>query len=95
MSIPLSLLPPAVPPKTSPDDRVWLDRIAQCAISCGATIEARKIRANELPLVLGTLIVALADHCGLPLENAIGICGSAARQMHAATPETAPNEIPS
>lgn len=49
----------------------WADQIAKCAISCARTIEVRKIRANEVPLVIGALVKGFCDHTGLPLETAL------------------------
>jgi hypothetical protein len=57
-------------PAALPDaDAQWLTRIVRCATSCAKTMEARKIRSNEIPVVLGALIVALADHSGSSVEQ--------------------------
>lgn len=70
------------------DSRAWMDRIANCARSCAATMETRKIRSNEVPIVIGALVVALADHTELPLERVLGMISTSARGLVVATPET-------
>lgn len=90
-------LPPQAPPpaKGTPECREWMDRIAQCAASCGRTIESRKLKPNEVPVVIASLIVALSDHTGMDLEKVITFCGKAARGLKSATPEQPPTLIPS
>lgn len=84
---------PAEMPDTEWNDK-WLDRIANCSRSCAGTMEARRLRSNEVPLVLGSLAVALADHTEVPLERVLEMINQAARQLVIATPE-APAPIPS
>ena len=55
--------------KPTGEDAAWLNRIARCATSCAKTMECRQIRSNEIPVVLGALIVALADHSGVTVEQ--------------------------
>lgn len=84
----LNTQPPAIPPD---GNRLWLDRIALCANSCARTIEHRKLAANEVPLLLGSLIVALADHSGVPLEKVIAMTSRHARNLKRETPQDLPS----
>jgi hypothetical protein len=75
-------------PEIPISDREWHDRIARCTISCAATIEARKIKAHEAPLVIGALVKGLADHTGLPVDFILQMVSSAAKKD--ATPDSPP-----
>ena len=70
-------------------DGEWLNRIALCATSCAKTMETRKLRANEIPVVLGTLIVALADHSGMSVETVNGMVTAASVQLRDSNPSPA------
>lgn len=37
-------------------------------MGCGEAIERSGVRANEVPIVIGTLCLTLADHARLPVE---------------------------
>jgi hypothetical protein len=69
-----------------------MDRIAGCAKSCATIISKGELNDGEIPLVIGSLIVALSDHSGRDMETIIGVCASAARQLRDATPEERPGK---
>jgi hypothetical protein len=87
--IPDTFVQPAAPPI----DPKWFDRIARCATSLAVSIQSRKIRANELPIVLGILVRGLSDHTGLSVDDVLGMVRRAA--VTSETPVSKPNEIPS
>jgi hypothetical protein len=41
--------------------------VEQVAVDCGIVIEKSKIKAHEVPVVIGALILALSDHTGVSL----------------------------
>ncbi len=88
---------PKIPDENStPDEtRRWVDRIARCATSCARTIEARKLRPNEVPLVIGALVIGLADHTELPVETILEMVRKASFQVTKEMPEQAPTLSPS
>lgn len=53
-------------------------KIRDCAVSCAKTMETRKIKANEAPVVLGYLASCLAKHSGLPLAMILEMVSKAA-----------------
>lgn len=71
-----------------------MDRVAQCATSCAKTIESRRLLTSEIPLVLASLTIALADKNGIPVPRVIEMIGKAATLLHSATPEHRPEGIP-
>lgn len=54
------------------------NKLQACMVSIAATLETRKIKANEVPVVLGYLAHHLAQHTGLPLPLIIGMVNQAA-----------------
>lgn len=88
----------APPPSenSSPDHlRRWADQVAKCAISCAKTLEARKIRANEFPLVIGALIKGFCDHTGVPLDSVMEMIRRAAVADQLPENSPADEEVPS
>lgn len=86
----INFVPSAPPPPG--DGRLWMDHLAACAISCAKTIESRRIKANEAPIVLGALCLAMSDHAGIPLETALHMVGRSARGLMQSAPENHPSE---
>lgn len=65
-------------------------RIEDCAVSCAATIEARKIPANEVPIVIACLVNGLSDHTGTPdatIINLVSIASSMLRDSKSRSPK--------
>lgn len=85
MNLKFSPLPSEMPDKNDE----WLNRIARCATSCAKTMEARKLRSNEIPVVLGSLIVALADHSGMTVEQVNAMVTTASIQLRDSNPAPA------
>ena len=61
-------------------------RIEAATISCAATIETRKVRPNEVPVILGSLLASFAEHCNLPIETALEMVTIAAKRLYHPAP---------
>lgn len=59
-------------------------RVENCAVSCAATIEARGIPANEVPIVLACLANGLADHAGIPDQVILQMIKTASQTLREA-----------
>jgi hypothetical protein len=58
-----------------------MTHIKKTAVECGRVIEARRIKANEVPVVIGALVVALSDHTGVPLPACLQMVTQAANTL--------------
>ncbi len=57
-----------------------------CAMACGADMEIRKVRSNEVPVILGTLVSALAKQTGMPLATVCEVVIKSAETIYKNTP---------
>ena len=50
-------------------EKSTISTVRDVALECGAIFEAKKVKPSEVPIVLGLIALALADHCGLPVSK--------------------------
>ena len=55
-------------------------------MACGADMEIRKVRSNEVPVILGTLVSALAKQTGMPLATVCEVVIKSAETIYKNTP---------
>lgn len=79
-------------PDPIPEAASWWRRVQETAVSISRVIEARKLKSNEVPIVLGMLVRRLAEFCKLPVETVLDMLYQATTQNMERAPE-APRHV--
>lgn len=57
------------------------DPIQTAAYACGAHIEASKVQAHEVPIIIAYLVIALSDLSRVPVPTVLNMVTTATRSI--------------